>query len=62
MLHADKESASKWKDIPIPFPTTDKERTLRESLDDATGVKQLSVLAPHFKVGKIPKEKMKKQK
>jgi len=24
MLHADKKSAQKWKDLPIPFPAEDK--------------------------------------
>ena len=38
MLHADKKSASKWKDLPIPFPADDKDR-----LDklDKSGVTQL---------------------
>jgi len=35
MLHADKKSAGKWQDLPIPFPVEEKE----EVKDD--GVSQL---------------------
>ena len=26
MLHADKKSARKWKDLPVPFPTKDEKK------------------------------------
>jgi hypothetical protein len=56
MLHADKEAANKWKDLPIPFPET-KQKTLKEVLDDGTGVRQLNLLAPHIPVGHVSQEK-----
>lgn len=39
MLHADKKSAGKWQDLPIPFPA-DEEQVAR-SKGDLGGVSQL---------------------
>lgn len=35
MLHADKKSKSKWKDLELPFPKTEKD------LEDKSGLKVL---------------------
>jgi len=36
MIHADKKSAKKWRDLPIPFPSTDGSKP-----KDKSGIKQL---------------------
>jgi hypothetical protein len=36
MLHADKKSAGKWKDLPIPFPSKESEK-----VKDVSGISQL---------------------
>jgi len=38
MLHADKKSAAKWKDLPIPFP---KESVKEAPKDDLGGISQI---------------------
>jgi len=48
MLNADKKSASKWKDLPIPFPS-DEEKDIAE---DKSGVTQL----PSYLRGAVLKE------
>lgn len=57
MLHADSKSASKWTDLPIPFPEM-QPKTLKEVLKDGTGVKQLNLLAPHIPIGHISQERV----
>ena len=37
MLHADKKSAGKWRDLPIPFPVKEGE----EIVGDKSGISQL---------------------
>lgn len=37
MLHADKKSAKKWQDLPIPFPVEEGE----EIVGDKSGISQL---------------------
>ncbi|MBU0847726.1 hypothetical protein KKH23_11110, partial [Patescibacteria group bacterium] len=39
MLHADKKSAGKWRDLPIPFPMEEKE--IRETIKDKSGISQI---------------------
>ena len=36
MLHADKKSAGKWRDLPVPFPAEGK-----ETVRDKSGISQL---------------------
>jgi len=43
MLHADKKSAGKWKDFPLPFPETKDKVKVKE---DVSGVSQLP---PHLR-------------
>lgn len=58
MLHAtDKDAANKWTDFPLPFPAkSDSSETLREALQDDTGVKQLQTLAPHIPIHHLPQD------
>jgi hypothetical protein len=56
MLHADKDSASKWKDLAIPFPVG-KEETMKDVLKDNTGVRQLQAFAPHIQIGHVSEDK-----
>jgi hypothetical protein len=39
MIHADKKSAGKWQDLPIPFPADEKE--IESFHGDKSGVSQL---------------------
>ena len=39
MLHADKKSARKWRDLPVPFPMDEKE--IAETIKDKSGVSQI---------------------
>ena len=59
MLHADEKAASKWKDLPIPFPETGK--TPREAVVDEGGVSQLRILAPHIPISKLPSKTIAKK-
>jgi len=36
MIHADKKSASKWKDMPIPFPNEEEDENV-----DLSGISQI---------------------
>lgn len=42
MLHADKKSARKWKDLPIPFPAENDDKIAQ----DKSGITQLP---PHLR-------------
>ena len=50
MLHADKKSARKWQDSPIPFPATKKQQ--QAQVADKSGITQLP---PHLR-GVVIKE------
>jgi hypothetical protein len=39
MIHADKKSAGKWVDIPIPFPEDEKQSD--RTITDISGVSQI---------------------
>ncbi len=52
MVHADKKSARKWKDLPIPFPA--RRGAAAPIKGDAGGTKQLAVMAPHIRVSRLP--------
>ncbi len=32
MLHADKKSAQKWKDLPVPFPVEDNDKVKEDGI------------------------------
>ena len=38
MLHADKKSAGKWRDLPIPFPVSEEDIA---KLKDKSGISQI---------------------
>jgi hypothetical protein len=61
MLHADEKGVSQWKDLPIPYPVSETKATLREVLDDSTGVKQIRTLAPHIPVHHLSEKVVNKE-